>query len=564
MSLLLLILSPLLITTNAFPPLPKPNLTTLLSSLNQTLSGRLQPSLPLFSPCFPSQTNPVCLSLKSTQSPLFHSNHYPGFQFLQGEACLSDPSDQCLVSSSKCNQGVVSPYYISIQSASDLQAIFESARSSPGLLTLSIKNSGHDYVMRSSRRHSLAIWTRFLQEKIFHPEFIICGKSPTEAITFGAGVNTDEAVSFAHSYGYVFDGGSSSTIGVSGGWVLNGGHSVLSGSIGLAVDRVLEFVIVTGDGETRRVNECMDRDLFWALKGGGGGVFGVVLSSTFVVERERPLTAGIVQIGNGDGERRFLELLTDNMVAWALKGWGGALGVNYAIMVNSDEAVGVEEGKKDLKGIIDLAEGNEGGYWNVRKYENFYEFYKGVINTSTDAQPVGMGVGLLTTSRIIPVGAFESQERRKKMVDTVMDMQGMGMSIGLLATMPFLYGRNMTEEELRKKRAIHPGWYNSVWQIVGYSSLMGSSSFEERKGVVEMLKVGTDMLRELAPEGCTYSNEGLAWLDDWKREFWGEKNYERLLRIKKKYDPDGLLGCWHCVGWDESQKDYECISGLTP
>lgn len=65
--------------------------------------------------------------------------------------------------------------------------------------------------------------------------------------------------------------------------VQGGGHSALSPSLGLGVDRVLEFKIVTADGVLRTANQCQNTDLFFALRGGGGGTFGVVLESTFVV-----------------------------------------------------------------------------------------------------------------------------------------------------------------------------------------------------------------------------------------------------------------------------------------
>ncbi len=60
----------------------------------------------------------------------------------------------------------------------------------------------------------------------------------------------------------------------------SGGHGPLSSSYGLAVDNVLEIRIVTPDGELCTVNPCLNPDLFWALRGGGGGTFGVVTSVT--------------------------------------------------------------------------------------------------------------------------------------------------------------------------------------------------------------------------------------------------------------------------------------------
>jgi FAD/FMN-containing dehydrogenase len=56
----------------------------------------------------------------------------------------------------------------------------------------------------------------------------------------------------------------------------------MSPALGLGVDRVLQFKIVTPDGQYRTVNQCQNQDLFFALRGGGGGTFGVVLESSFV------------------------------------------------------------------------------------------------------------------------------------------------------------------------------------------------------------------------------------------------------------------------------------------
>src|SRR5678815_386246 len=49
---------------------------------------------------------------------------------------------------------------------------------------------------------------------------------------------------------------------------------------GMAAASLLEADVVTADGKVRTVNACTDPDLFWALKGGGGGTFGVVTRLT--------------------------------------------------------------------------------------------------------------------------------------------------------------------------------------------------------------------------------------------------------------------------------------------
>lgn len=45
----------------------------------------------------------------------------------------------------------------------------------------------------------------------------------------------------------------------------------------------LQYKVVTPDGVFRTVNACQNEDLFFALRGGGGGTFGVVLEATMMV-----------------------------------------------------------------------------------------------------------------------------------------------------------------------------------------------------------------------------------------------------------------------------------------
>jgi hypothetical protein len=51
----------------------------------------------------------------------------------------------------------------------------------------------------------------------------------------------------------------------------------------------VEFKIVTPDGEYRVANECQNKDLFWALRGGGAGTWGVVLETSQKVEPQLKL-----------------------------------------------------------------------------------------------------------------------------------------------------------------------------------------------------------------------------------------------------------------------------------
>lgn len=70
-------------------------------------------------------------------------------------------------------------------------------------------------------------------------------------------------------------GGDCGHVGAAGGWLQGGGHGVLASRFGLGVDNTLQWEIVTADGVLKIANACQNKDLFWALRGGGGGTWGV-------------------------------------------------------------------------------------------------------------------------------------------------------------------------------------------------------------------------------------------------------------------------------------------------
>ena len=84
----------------------------------------------------------------------------------------------------------------------------------------------------------------------------------------------------ASSTGLIPVGGACSTVGV-GGFMLGGGISFVSRSLGMAIDSLLGLTIVTADGEIKTLYRNLpmspeDEDLFWACQGGGGN-FGIVV-----------------------------------------------------------------------------------------------------------------------------------------------------------------------------------------------------------------------------------------------------------------------------------------------
>jgi hypothetical protein len=85
-----------------------------------------------------------------------------------------------------------------------------------------------------------------------------------------AGVLAEQIGGAAHEKGMSFLPGTSPNVGVTG-YTLGGGLSWLGRKYGWACNNVISIEVVTADGEARTVDSGSDPDLFWALRGGGGG-----------------------------------------------------------------------------------------------------------------------------------------------------------------------------------------------------------------------------------------------------------------------------------------------------
>ncbi|MBV9726691.1 MAG: FAD-binding oxidoreductase, partial [Gammaproteobacteria bacterium] len=130
----------------------------------------------------------------------------------------------------------------------------------------------------------LLIWTRALNQVTLHDAFVPAGCAgkvpPGPAVSAGAGamwIDLYDAVTTRA--GRYVQGGGCTSVGVAG-LIQSGGFGSFSKGFGSAAAGLLEAEVVTADGRVRTVNACTEPELFWALKGGGGGSFGVVTRVT--------------------------------------------------------------------------------------------------------------------------------------------------------------------------------------------------------------------------------------------------------------------------------------------
>jgi len=177
---------------------------------------------------------------------------------------------------------------VAAESASDVAAAIDVARKHK--LRLVVKGGGHSYFGNSNAADSLLVWTRRMDSVELHDSFIPAG-SPAgtageAAVTIGAGAiwgHVYDAV--AVKAGRYVQGGGCLTVGVAG-FTQGGGFGSWSTQFGTGASNLLQAEVVTADGRIRTVNAHRDPDLFFALRGGGGGTFGVV---TRLTARTHPL-----------------------------------------------------------------------------------------------------------------------------------------------------------------------------------------------------------------------------------------------------------------------------------
>lgn len=106
-------------------------------------------------------------------------------------------------------------------------------------LRLSVKASGHDYLGRSTAKHSLLIHTHKLQSIVFTDDFLVANVSKGSAVTAGSGVGLSALYNATKEVNKIFVGGTAATVVAAGGYVQGAGHSSLSPLLGLAADNAL-------------------------------------------------------------------------------------------------------------------------------------------------------------------------------------------------------------------------------------------------------------------------------------------------------------------------------------
>jgi FAD/FMN-containing dehydrogenase len=239
--------------------------------LNDAVGGNLIPVDFPIDACLSSASGADCQTLAANLKNPYYIGDTPGLTQTLGwvDAWTTKPS----------------VYAVAARSADDIATAVNFARENK--LRLVVKGGGHSYQGTSNAADSLLIWTRHMHDVTLHDGFVAQGcrslQAPQRAVTVGAGTIWFQAYdAVTTKAGAYVQGGGCTTVGVAG-LIQSGGFGSFSKHYGMAATGLLEAEVVTADGKVRIANACSNPDLFWALKGGGGGTFGAVSQLTLRV-----------------------------------------------------------------------------------------------------------------------------------------------------------------------------------------------------------------------------------------------------------------------------------------
>jgi FAD/FMN-containing dehydrogenase len=463
---------------------------------------------------------------------------------------------------------------VAAESAADVVAAVNFARAHH--LRLVVKGTGHDYLGRSNAPGSLLVWTHRMRQVTTHDAFVPAGCPASEAgvpaVTVGAGARWLEAyqeVTVRH--GRYVQGGGCTTVGAAGGFIQGGGFGSWSKRYGIAAASMLEAEVVTADGAIRVANRCQNQDLFWALRGGGGSTFGVVTRMTLATH-PLPDFFGWVNGRIAAHSDEDFRALVERFVAFyrerlADEHWGevvrvrgdNSLGVSLAFAGLS--ARGAEErwqpfrawlAQKPERYAVELSFEAVPAtqMWN---YDRIAEHPGAAGVDDRPGQPRGRywwsGDGEQVSkywyayqSRWIPLASFEGAGAGE--LAGALFAASRHWSVGL----HFNKGQAGASDEARRRgreTAINPAVFDAA--ALAIVAALGDGPGAEGRRARDRVGAAMRILRDATPGAGSYVNETDYFEADWQRSFWGD-NYPRLLAIKRKYDPQGLFSCHHCVG----------------
>lgn len=255
----------------------------------------------------------------------------------------------------------------------------------------------------------------------------------------------------------------------------------------------------------------------------------------------------------------WISLQAKHALGWAREGWGGHAAGSYFTHVNpvpnianlSDE--GAVAAMDSMRAATEFVRAH-GGTNVVEVLPSWSEAWERFIKPQ--ARPVGTMQVL--ANRLWPTRLFETATDVESVVgftQYLSQQQGMDPRTTYIpADSPFLVPGS--GEGYDTNTSAHPSWYSSLWNYGDGPSIAWNSSYKDRlQAVIQATEMNEQAAEVIGPGSGAYLHETTYFDVDWRRSFWGP-NYEGLLEVKAKYDPDMLMKCWKCVGFEESHMSH--------
>ena len=549
--------------------------------LNGEVGGSLVEVRPPFAACTKEPQGVACAeALKNIQNPFFIGDQ-PGGTQVSGWLDAWTPAP--------------SAYAVAARGTSDVVAAVNFAREND--LRLVVKGGGHSYLGTSNAPDSLLIWTRAMNAVTVHDAFTPKGCegkiAPVPAVSAQAGamwIDLYDAVTT--KAGRYVQGGGCTTVGVAG-LVQSGGFGSCSKGFGSAASWLLEAEVITADGTVRIANSCTNPDLFWAIKGGGGGSWGVVTRVTLRTH-ELPeffgFAGGKVRARSAEAYQRLIvRFVSFYRQSLFNPHWGEQvkLGPENVLEI-SMVCQGLDEAQAEaawrpffdwVKGSADYSVSDlEAGVGPARHWwDAVARKRRGSTSMVGDSRAGAPEMHAWWRGDQDQVGAFIHGYESLWMPESLLrperqaDLSKALFEASRHKTVELHFNKGLAgapPDALAAARdtATNPALLDAFVLVIiadgegpAYPGLarpaMDLKAAHEDARAIDL---ATAELTKIVPDAGSYVSESNYFNRSWQRAYWGS-NYPRLRSVKKSYDPNGLFFVHHGVGSEEWSDD-----GFTP
>eukprot|EP01064_Diplonema_japonicum_P035695 TRINITY_DN781_c0_g1_i1.p1 TRINITY_DN781_c0_g1~~TRINITY_DN781_c0_g1_i1.p1 ORF type:complete len:531 (+),score=112.59 TRINITY_DN781_c0_g1_i1:42-1634(+) len=376
----------------------------------------------------------------------------------------------------------------------------------------------------------------------------------TRRLTVGPGNNFAAVHSFVKSETngtLVQPSGADFTVGPFG-WALGGGHGMLTRMYGLGADGVRGATLVLASGRVLKINKYHHSELFRAVKGGGGGAFGVVTDLTFELYPSPGAVHawwGVYVISDAVTERYAAWLATapNNAAAyWVPTSSSGTVSIVANCFGDSDSCKNVLAPLRDITGCIAVSPAFCNAELAFPDYPTYVSLFPQIgtrgqrqywMAGATLAEDLGAQLKLANKWVVAP-----------EEVAVIKACYGNGVTGGASRDMD-PYGETT---------AVAQAMRDSVQAITCVIQWTEAYAPEVEEALIASGdEFSETVLKPFSPQGWVYWNEAQHNFPagDWRERYWGGiDNYLRLRSVKLRYDPWNFLTCHHCVGWAFSEK----------